>query len=157
MIAIMLAALLNLEGAPSATPQEPSPTAVSPGQEDMTYFQEAQTIWRTFVPASGQADTVQGELLRAVEKLRDESMRNGNGNWDDGFEILLAYLGAHLDDPQVFDVETRRRTAVILERLGRHKTPVLADEPFDELADRVVDYYRHYGSRPHTPNPALHR
>jgi hypothetical protein len=28
----------------------------------------------------GLADTVQGELLRAVEKLRDEAQRNGNVN-----------------------------------------------------------------------------
>jgi hypothetical protein len=45
------------------------------------YFEEAQDIWKNFVPPSGQAATVQGELLRAIEKLRDEAMRNGNGNW----------------------------------------------------------------------------
>jgi hypothetical protein len=46
-------------------------------------------IWRQFVPSAGQAETVQGELLRAMEKLRDEAARNGNGNWDEGFETLL--------------------------------------------------------------------
>ena len=56
------------------------------------YFEEEKKIWQQFVPKSEQAETVQGELLRAVEKLRDEAIRNGNGNWDNGFEILLNYL-----------------------------------------------------------------
>ncbi len=41
----------------------------------MQYFEEATRIWQTFVAKSGQAETVQGELLRAVEKLRDEATR----------------------------------------------------------------------------------
>jgi hypothetical protein len=31
-------------------------------------------------------------MLRAVEKLCDEATRNGNGNWDSGFVLLLKYL-----------------------------------------------------------------
>ncbi|MEI9930892.1 MAG: hypothetical protein WDM89_10165 [Rhizomicrobium sp.] len=58
----------------------------------MRHLDEARKIWAEFVPKSGQADTAQGELLRAVEKLRDGAIRNGNCNWDQGFEILLGYL-----------------------------------------------------------------
>ena len=36
----------------------------------MFYEDEARAIWKEFAPPSGQADTVQGELMRAVEKLR---------------------------------------------------------------------------------------
>ena len=38
-------------------------------------------LWRELVPATGPADSLQGELLRAVENLRDESCRNGNRNF----------------------------------------------------------------------------
>lgn len=38
-------------------------------------------LWRELVPATGSADSLQGELLRAVENLRDESCRNGNRNF----------------------------------------------------------------------------
>jgi len=31
------------------------------------HFDEAKHIWKTFVPKSGQAETVQGELLRGQE------------------------------------------------------------------------------------------
>lgn len=96
-------------------------------EDDMEHFQEAKAIWMLFVPKSGQAETVQGELLRAVEKLRDGAIRNGNTNWDQGFEILLAYLGGHLLDPAVFSPDAIGRTEAILARLRDH-----ADTPLDE-------------------------
>ncbi|MBM9548750.1 hypothetical protein JWG40_17120 [Leptospira sp. 201903074] len=80
----------------------------------MKYFEDAKLIWKEFVPKNGQANTVQGELLRAVEKLRDESQRNGNGNgngnWDDGFEILIRYLNDHLIDTKIYSKEILDKT-----------------------------------------------
>ncbi len=123
----------------------------------MTYLDEATAIWREFVPPSGQAETVQGELLRAVEKLRDEALRNGNCNWDDGFEILLAYLHRHLLDEAVYPPEAIAGTRAILAGLRTDDALWLEDEPYDYLGDRVVDYFRHYGSRPHACDPGLLR
>lgn len=123
----------------------------------MDYLEEGRAIWTRFVPKSGQAETVQGELLRAVEKLRDEAMRNGNGNWDSGFEILRAYLERHLLDEVVFPADVIFRSRETLRRLADQRCPLLEDGPYDELGDRVVDYYRHYGSRPHAKNPDLRR
>ncbi|GAA3412494.1 hypothetical protein [Streptosporangium vulgare] len=59
----------------------------------MKYFEETGHIWRTLVPKFGQASTVQGELLCADEKLRDETTRNGNINWDGGHERLPRMSG----------------------------------------------------------------
>jgi len=58
----------------------------------MKYLEEARKLWRTAVPASGRASTVQGELLRAVERLRGEAQRNGNANWDEGFELFAQFV-----------------------------------------------------------------
>lgn len=123
----------------------------------MAHFKEAKAIWMQFVPRSGQAETVQGELLRAVEKLRDDAIRNGNANLDQGFDMLLAYLSDHLLDAAVFSFEATGQTEAILARLRDHADPLLEDGPYDELGDRVVEYYRHYGSQPHTVNPRLRR
>ncbi|MGI4809863.1 MAG: hypothetical protein ACRYF2_17340 [Janthinobacterium lividum] len=123
----------------------------------MEHFQEAKAIWAQFVPKSGQAETVQGELLRAVEKLRDGAIRNGNANWDQGFEILLDYLGSYLLDPAVFSLGAVGHTEAILTRLRDHAEPLLDDKCYDALSDRVVEYYRHHGSQVHTPNPRLRR
>jgi hypothetical protein len=123
----------------------------------MHSFDEAKHIWQTFVPRSGQADTVQGELLRAVEKLRDEAIRNGNGNWDEGFEILLRYLEERLLDSAIYSDSTIEGTRRILSRLQNFEYPLVDDEPYDELGDRVVEYYRVKGSQPHILNPNLRR
>ena len=56
------------------------------------YLALGRHIWQTYVPRSGQSLTVQGELLRANEKLRDEAHRNGNANWDEGHELLARYI-----------------------------------------------------------------
>jgi len=131
----------------------PSEGAGAPGE----HFEEAKLIWREFVPPAGQSETIQGELLRAVEKLRDEAIRNGNCNWDEGFEILLFYLERHLPDPEVFPPGVCREAREILARLHDFEDPLLEDEPYDWLGDRVVELYRHYGSRPHAHDPALRR
>lgn len=123
----------------------------------MDYLEEGRNIWSQFVPKSGQAQTVQGELLRAVEKLRDEAIRNGNANWDGGFGILLEFLDDHLLDTDVFAPNVLGKTKDILERLRDYERPLLEDAPYDALGDRVVDYFRRYGSQPHTTNPELYR
>lgn len=123
----------------------------------MRYEEEARAIWQDFVPQSGQAQTVQGELMRAVEKLRDEAIRNGNANWDNGFARLRRYLERHLLDRAVFDAETRRATGKALWRLRFAWAPVMDDAVYDALGDRVVEYYRHHGSKPHAPDAKLLR
>lgn len=123
----------------------------------MNYYEEAKQIWKSFVPKSGQAKTVQGELLRAVEKLRDEALGNGNMNWDKGFEILLIYLENKLTDTNVFSAERIEENKFILERLKDFDNPYLNDDLYDELNNRVVDYYKFYGSQIHKENPTLYR
>jgi hypothetical protein len=135
----------------------PAATPKGDATPEVDYLEEGRRIWSEFVPPSGQSDTVQGELLRAVEKLRDEAIRNGNCNWDQGFRILISYLRSHLLDKAVFSADQIDRTNSILKRLRRGSDPLLEDEPFDYLSDRVVDYYRHYGSKPHRHDAALRR
>jgi hypothetical protein len=123
----------------------------------MRYFEDAKRIWKTCVPKAGQSQTVEGELLRAVEKFRDEATRNGNGNWDSGFEILLAYLQQHLLDAAVFAPSVLESTMASIARLSRYDDPYLEDDLYAELTDRVVEYFRFYGSKSHAKNPLLYR
>ena len=37
-------------------------------------------IWQDLVPEQGQSEWLQGELLRQIEKLRNEALGNGNIN-----------------------------------------------------------------------------
>lgn len=93
----------------------------------------ASWIWHNLVPRSGPANTIQGELLRAVEKLRWEAQENGNINWDEGFLILLDFLEQHLlRHPGFSDAER----SVIQGDLARLRDFLPVDE-FDDEADAV--------------------
>jgi hypothetical protein len=123
----------------------------------LRYENDFRRIWKEHVPPSGQSNTVEGELVRAIEKLCDEALRNGNGNWDDGHERLLAYVRAKLLDPALFTPETLSQTAETLDLISDPDTPWLDPEPYDELIDRAIEYFYHYGSQAHPHDGGLHR
>jgi hypothetical protein len=102
----------------------------------------AQWIWQNLVPKSGQCDTVQGELLRAVEKLSWEAQNNGNINWDGGFERLIDFLERTLcDDPKISE-ETKEAVRVDLALLREYEYPQTEDGVFEELTEAVVEFCR---------------
>lgn len=124
----------------------------------MRYFKEAQQIWQTLVPKSGQAETVQGELLRAVERLREEAQNNGNGNWDEGFDRFCDFLEQTLAVTPPFTEGVRQEIRADILRLRDHDHPYLEDDLYDRLSDRVVEFHRHLGKIvPHQPDPLQHR
>lgn len=123
----------------------------------MKHEEQARELWARCVPASGQADTVQGELLRAVEKLRDEAVRNGNVNWDGDHVELARFVRTTLVSSGVFGSE---EVAEIVQDID---TAVDVDHPpeddlYDRLADRVVEWSQAQPTPvPHRRNPRLRR
>jgi hypothetical protein len=129
--------------------------------EDITknhdYIEKQKKIWKEFVPPSGQAKTVQGELLRIVEKLKYESFNNGNGNWDRGFTTLVKYLSSKFLDENVFTKRELNEIKMVIGHLKNYKYPSLNEYYFDMLSNRVVDFYCFYGSMEHIDNEKLNR
>ena len=106
------------------------------------YFETAKIIWQKLVPKSGQADTVQGELLRAIEKLRDEAQRNGNGNFNKNCHgILIEYLRQFLVDENVFEKGIITQVNDDLDRLSKKNSPYTDDDIYDRITNRIVDWY----------------
>ena len=123
----------------------------------MEYKEEAAALWHSYVPARGQADTVQGELIRAIEKLRDEAQRNGNVNWCKGHVILANYVGNQLVGSGLFDTAGVAEITSNISRVLDFDHPETADFPYDELTDRVVQWSRtHPQSVARERNPDLH-
>ena len=91
--------------------------------DGVRYLQEARSLWQTLVPLRGQAATVQGELLRAVEKLRDEARRNGNLNWGSGQEAFIGFLRENLIGSALFGQSAAQEIEADLDRLGRPDIP----------------------------------
>ncbi|MDU9693841.1 hypothetical protein O0Q50_21925 [Priestia aryabhattai] len=120
----------------------------------MKYFEEAKKIWQSYVPPSGQADTVEGELLRAVEKLRYEAHNNGNGNWDEGFKMFCNYLLETLANDKAFNLEAQTELATDIKRLLDFDYPYLEDDLYDRIADRIVEWSEfHKGPIKREKNP----
>jgi len=72
---------------------------------DLKYAEETRNIWRNHVPKRGQSTTVEGEMIRVIEKLRWEAQNNGNINWDDRFKEMCDFLNRTLCDINVFTQE----------------------------------------------------
>jgi len=109
------------------------------------YSEKAQYMWQNFVPKSGQAETVQGELIRSVEKLRDEAQRNGNINFsDDCHRILIEYLRIKLNDKSLFSDEEIKFINKDLDTLSDEDYPYTEDDLYDRITNRIVDWYMKY-------------
>jgi hypothetical protein len=143
---------------PPAAPPAP-PAALTPPNPLLSPASAkiADAIRDESIPASGQSLTVEGELIRAVDKLRYEAQGNGNGNRDHGHQMLIDYLEATLDDRAVFTDTERKQTKTILDRLRPDYQVELSDAAYDFLIVRAVRYYQVKGSQPRAINPKLVR
>ena len=118
----------------------------------------AKWVWRNLVPKSGAANCVQGELLRAIEKLRSEAQENGNINWDEGFELFVAFLRDKLTCQEYLSEEDRQAIHRDLDRLTNFITPdeltddhaldnqlpYVDDDIYDRLTDHTAEFCRHW-------------
>jgi hypothetical protein len=66
-------------------------------------------MWEDLVPDSGEAESGQGEILRAIGRLAGEDRRNGNINWDEFYEALVTFLRDYLPHEAVFDPTQQAR------------------------------------------------
>ena len=106
------------------------------------YLKIGQFIWKTYVPKSGQAETVQGELLRAIENLADEAQRNGNINFNsDCHGLLISFLRKYLIDTASFDEETIIQINRDLETISKKDEPYTDEDLYDRLRNRIFDWY----------------
>ena len=54
--------------------------------------EEMEELYESLVPAEGSANTLQGELVRAISRIRGEHTRNAMTNWGDGYYEHLTNL-----------------------------------------------------------------
>lgn len=137
------------------------------------YQKEYDKLWDALVPQSGQADTIQGELIRAIGRLTSEYERNGNANWDMGFRLYTNFLFKHLRDKSVFTPQTLHQIEADLQAIryfgSRRRNPVSeqaleelvyekGEDAFDRITDRVMQWCQHYPDPiKHAHNPKLKR
>ncbi len=116
----------------------------------------AKKIWQELVPPIGQAETIQGELLRAVEKLRDEAQRNGNINFFDSHKKLAKFVMDTLVNSELFDKKEITKIKSESKKLMKASSPYLDDDAYDYLTDQIcVFYLKNNEPIRHEPNPEI--
>lgn len=120
----------------------------------MKHAEEFHRLWQTLVPDGGQASTVQGELIRSVARLRDEAERNGNANWDEGYELFCDFIEITFQPWRMADPVFREKVETILNRIRQPQIAYLDYALFDELSDYAVEWCRRNPepiAKPHDP------
>ncbi|HIQ15527.1 MAG TPA: ankyrin repeat domain-containing protein [Leucothrix sp.] len=134
--------LALLEKYKSVKPQKITEKVVQPAfPTNLKYPDIAKKIWKELVPPSGYADSVQGELLRSVEKLRDEAQRNGNGNYYKYHKTLAKFILEVLVNSGLFDKEENAKIQKNVKKLMKAKYPYTEDDVYDFLTDKICVFY----------------
>jgi hypothetical protein len=100
-------------------------------------------LWDSLVPDQGQAATVQGEVLRSIDRLRSEDYRNGCINWDDYFESMVHFLRERFAGAECFDAPTRRRIQSDLKavvRNGRRGSQLDTAQTMKQVFGRLIEH-----------------
>ena len=106
-----------------------------PESKNDDWKEEHARHWATLVPRSGQAETLQGELIRICGKLTDEAYRNGNLNWSDEHERKWRFVENHLSDASTFqDIE--------LQEIKHAIENIIRDRTNPDLSGDGSCYYR---------------
>ena len=135
----------------------PSHTIQPVFPSNLAYPDIAQTMWKKLVPPQGQAQSVQGELLRAVEKLRDEAHRNGNVNYSKSHTLLANFIKDTLVSSMLFNATENAAITSKIKEITKAKKPYLEDDIYDYLTDRICEFYlKNPELIAHPNNPDIH-
>ena len=123
-----------------------------------TWRSEFKRLWAELVPPRGQAQTVQGELVRAAGRLSDEAYRNGNINFGKNHKMLCEFIRRNLEDPEVFSCAEIKEIDRCIDEILDAEHPDIrgAESCHYRLAEKVVKWCELKPDLiPHKPNRAL--
>lgn len=95
------------------------------------YSDTCREIWQTKVPDSGQANTLQAEMLRQAEKIRNEACDNGNINWNSDFSWFCDFLREIFEKSRFLeqsDINKLRTILITLKKAGEYAAAFAAGE-----------------------------
>ncbi len=117
------------------------------------YSAQYRELFNVLIPRKGVADSLQGELLRAITRLARECYDNGNVTWQEDCQDHQPYvdlLRLCLLDLSVFGVWGVVQIAQDLDTIqaigeGREEFDFPDHEdPYDRVTDRVVEWCNRY-------------
>lgn len=85
--------------------------------KEATWQKRHSELWDLLVPSSGQAKTVQGEVIRITGRVSHEILDNGGCNWDNDFRMMLKALLDYFKHGNSFDEDTMKEVQTLVEIL----------------------------------------
>ena len=85
-----------------------------------TYLAECRYIWAHYVPEKGTSSCLQGELLRELEKLRNEAQERANINWDQDYDYFCEFIKQEICEQSVYCKEEKILTAKIMDEIRNY-------------------------------------
>jgi hypothetical protein len=82
-----------------------------------------------------------GNICSKARSIRDSTRQNGNGNWDKCFDMFCDYLEITLCDSEIFNMLQKMKIRSNIKRFRKYNNPYLEDDIYDDLTDRVVEWY----------------
>jgi len=79
------------------------------------YFEECQFVWQNYVSQRGRAKTLQGELLREIERIRCEAQDNGNVNWNNEYAKYCDFISHSLTEQSIFSENQKEIVIAIMD------------------------------------------
>ena len=121
-----------------------------------------RSIWRADVPKYGISSTLQGELLRQLEKLRWEAQVNGNVNWSEEHSNYCRFIKETLYKGKVLSSQQKQELVFIMdylkscgeyaqayqenliddEELEIEKLAYVDDNLYDRVGDMIAFFYQ---------------
>ena len=123
-------------------PVRPSTTIQPVFPVNLHYPEIALKIWTELIPSTGTPNTVHGELLQAVEKLRDQAQHNANTKNRRYQKKTARFIRDTLIASNLFDTAEVERIRSGTGRLMKASRPYTSDDIYDHLVDQVCVYYK---------------
>jgi hypothetical protein len=81
--------------------------------------EQHQELWDLLVPSSGQAATIQGEVVRISGRIANELDGNGGANWDSDFKKMADAFGAFVRQGNPLSTSELAETQEIVNEIKR--------------------------------------
>ncbi|WP_027388667.1 ankyrin repeat domain-containing protein [Chryseobacterium gregarium] len=106
-----------------------------------TYPDIVKYIRTHLIPVRGEAETLEGEMLRGLDILQDEAYRNGNANYSKTHKDFAAFILDNLTTFTKTGSDDIEKITEAVKKLMNPEKPYLEDDVYDYLTDQICLFH----------------
>lgn len=105
---------------------------------ETTWEKQFEELWELLIPSSGNAKTIQGEVVRIAGRIRDEIYRNGGTNWNSDYKKMLDAFYSHIYSGNSLSIEDLEKVDPIIKEI--RKTGDAEDKELNYLCKKATQW-----------------